>query len=238
MNLIALTTSTSHWSVWLHRRDGWQRAVHAEAGRGTGQRASLTRMVWQLLAEADLQPADLQRVVCDIGPGSFTGLRQGLALARALAWANAIPTHGVGSLQSMAWAVQSQLAAGQTCAVALPARADVDFIGLGNGAAFTERALTQPDALAWWQEFRPDVLAIPAADLGRSLAKMALTQGAQWLELHPEAEAMGRWSLAQPAATSTLAPRYLAVSEAEHHAGVAIPEIMVAAIDRSGGGAI
>ena len=229
MNLLAISTSTPRWSVWLHRADGWQRAIHAEAGRGTGQRASLTQMVWDLLAAADLKPGQLQRIVCDIGPGSFTGLRQGLALARAVAWAHGIPTRGVSSLEAMALVARDQLAKTETCVVALPARSDVDFIGFAG----TERALNAAEAAGWWPSVRPSALAIAPTDHGRSLARLAVSHGARLLDVWPDAETMGRLALAQPDAMSPLTPRYLAVSEAEHHAGVSMPEATLPALDRA-----
>ena len=235
MNLLALSTSTPRWSVWLHRQDGWARAVHAEAGRGTGQRASLTRIVWELLAQAELDVSQLQRVVCDVGPGSFTGLRQGLALARALAWANGIPTHAVGSLQAMALALDALEPGAGPRVVALPARADVDFVGVLQARTLTERALPTSDLATWWQATTPTVLAIPAADQDRRLAVWARAAGTPVVLLEPEAEVMGRWSLSQRDATSPLEPRYLAVSEAENHAGAAVPDAPMTAIDRRGG---
>ncbi len=236
MNLLALSTSTQRWAVWLHRHDGWHRGVQAEAGRGTGQRASLTRMVWQLLDEAALQPADLQRVVCDIGPGSFTGLRQGLALARALAWAHGIPGHGVGSLDAMAWSLRDAIAPGQSLAVALPARADVDFVGLRQPGVWSEQALAAADARAWWQQARPDVLGVPTGDRNRALTRLAEAEGARIVDAYPQAETMGRWYIAHPEVVPlALAPRYLALSEAENHAGVAVPETTVPTINRGAG---
>lgn len=233
IHLLAISTSTSAWSVWLHRADGWSRSVHADAGRGSGQRASLTRMVWGLLAEADLRPSDLQRVVCDVGPGSFTGLRQGLALARALAWAHQIPTQAAGSLRSMAMLQAPHLTPGQTLAVALPARADVDFVGVQAPSGWTERALAHADLHTWWREVRPDLIAVPHTDLHKPLAQWARDRGAPVNTAEPQAEVMGLWSLNQDGVRDELAPRYLAVSEAEHHAGVAVPEAAVPAVDRN-----
>ena len=243
MHLLAISTSTPHWSVWLHRADGWQRAILADAGRGPSlanqqdERASLTRMVWDLLAAADLQPADLQRVVADVGPGSFTGLRQGLALARALAWAHGIPTHGASSLYAMALAAKAELQPDQTLAVALPARANVDFVGWQNGTAWQEAAVNAEDAAAWWRRERPALLVSAAPDPRGTLAQLALQHGARILTLQPQAEVMGRWSLAEgPSAASELTPQYLAVSEAENKAGVAVPDRAVAPENRQTAG--
>ena len=236
MHLLAISTSTPRWSVFLHRDDGWSQSVTADTGRGLGQsntdpRASLTRMVWDLFAEANLQPADLQRVVCDVGPGSFTGLRQGLALARALAWAHGIPTHAVGSLHAMA--LESCGESGQKLVAAIPARAHVDFVGVGTADDWKEQLLSADDAAAWWQQERPEVLAMAGADQGGALAQLANAQGARILARWPRAEVMGQWSLRQTGnVASELVPRYLAVSEAENKAGIAVPERTLVADDR------
>ena len=58
-----------------------------------------------LLAEQDLGPGDVERIVVGIGPGPFTGLRSGIATARALAFAWDVPLHGVMSLDALAWDV-------------------------------------------------------------------------------------------------------------------------------------
>ena len=232
MNLLALTTSTPEWSVWLHRRDGWNQAVRVQGGRGTGQRASLTRMVWDLLAAAEMTPADLECIACDVGPGSFTGLRQGLALAQALAWAHDIPTRGLSSLDVMRSALPGRSMALPDVAVtlpdvvvALPARADVDYVAWREEAA----ALTAADLPAWWQARQPRALAIAPADVDRALACHARSMGAAIVTVVPDAEDLGRLALATPDARSSLAPRYLAVSEAEAHAGIAMPDIAVPA---------
>lgn len=55
-----------------------------------------------LLQRLRLRPADLAAVAVSVGPGSFTGVRVGLATALGLARAAGIPAVGVGSLEALA----------------------------------------------------------------------------------------------------------------------------------------
>jgi tRNA threonylcarbamoyladenosine biosynthesis protein TsaB len=55
-----------------------------------------------LFRQAEWRPGDLDAVVADVGPGLFTGLRVGLATARALTHARGVPAVGVTSLEVLA----------------------------------------------------------------------------------------------------------------------------------------
>jgi tRNA threonylcarbamoyladenosine biosynthesis protein TsaB len=55
----------------------------------------------RLMDEAGVGPADLDLVVAGTGPGTFTGLRIGLAAARALGFALGIPVRGVSTLDAL-----------------------------------------------------------------------------------------------------------------------------------------
>jgi tRNA threonylcarbamoyladenosine biosynthesis protein TsaB len=71
-------------------------------GERTGRPQNLLEGVNELLAQHDAQPQELKRIVVGTGPGSFTGLRMGLAVGRALALALDVQVAGVSTLDALA----------------------------------------------------------------------------------------------------------------------------------------
>jgi tRNA threonylcarbamoyladenosine biosynthesis protein TsaB len=56
----------------------------------------------QLMKECDVEPKDLGKIVVANGPGSYTGVRIGVTIAKTLAWTLGIPIVGVSSLEVIA----------------------------------------------------------------------------------------------------------------------------------------
>ena len=71
-------------------------------GERTTRAVRLLEDVDALLRQAGAHPRDLGRLAVGIGPGSFTGVRVGLAAARGLALALDIPVAGVSTLDALA----------------------------------------------------------------------------------------------------------------------------------------
>jgi len=67
-----------------------------------GQDRELAIMVKRVLSEADITPAQLTKIVVAVGPGSFTGVRIGVAFAKGLAIAVNAPVIGVNLLHVLA----------------------------------------------------------------------------------------------------------------------------------------
>lgn len=55
-----------------------------------------------LLKECDIVPQDLDKIIVAIGPGSYTGVRIGVSIAKTLAWSLNLPIVGVSSLEALA----------------------------------------------------------------------------------------------------------------------------------------
>lgn len=112
MRILAFETSAKAASVAL-LQDG---ALLGEYMQNSGQTHSRTimQMAQDLLKNCDLTAKDVDAVACAAGPGSFTGVRIGLAAAKGFAWGREVPLVGVSTLEAMARAVA--LADGVYCA--------------------------------------------------------------------------------------------------------------------------
>ena len=103
--LLALDTSTDVTIAGL----AWLRpggpAMFAEA-TADAPRAAMSRilpMVDSLLSANGLSVRDVSDIVVGRGPGSFTGVRIGVATAKGLAHGLGVPLYGVGTLDAVAW---------------------------------------------------------------------------------------------------------------------------------------
>lgn len=98
MKLCAIDTSTLIAGVAVGTAD----QLTVRRGRVTSHSDELLAMIDASLREAGLRPAELDGIVCGAGPGSFTGLRIGLATAKGLAFSLGKPLVTVSSLATLA----------------------------------------------------------------------------------------------------------------------------------------
>lgn len=99
MKLLALDTSTEACSVALHY-NGQITAIDEVCPQQHSKR--ILPMIDQLLAEAELSVSQLDGIVFGRGPGSFTGVRIGVAVAQGLAFGADLPLYGISTLAAMA----------------------------------------------------------------------------------------------------------------------------------------
>ena len=100
MNILAFDTATETLAVAAARGDDW--VAHSCNG-GLKHAALLAPLIERVTGELGVRVADVDLVAAGIGPGSFTGVRIGVATAKGIAAAGRARLAGVCGLDTMAW---------------------------------------------------------------------------------------------------------------------------------------
>jgi len=106
--LILLAFDTAQGALSAALRDGEEEIASLFEERTRGHAEALMPMVETVLAEAALGFADLDALAVTVGPGTFTGLRVGLAAARGIALSRGLPLAGVTTLEAIAEPVAAE----------------------------------------------------------------------------------------------------------------------------------
>ena len=101
MRILAIESSAKAASVAL-TEDGTLLSQYFQVSALTHSR-TLLKMAEDLLTNLELTVADVDTIAVAKGPGSFTGIRIGVAAAKGLAWGGDIPVCAVSTLEAMAW---------------------------------------------------------------------------------------------------------------------------------------
>jgi ribosomal-protein-alanine N-acetyltransferase len=107
---LALETATENVSVAVVSANGSSGSHVVAEPVGHGHTRRLTALVQRALGEAGVTARDLKWIASDLGPGSFTGVRVGIATARALAMVSGAQLLGASSLASLAHAASAKKA--------------------------------------------------------------------------------------------------------------------------------
>lgn len=100
MVVLGLDTCLNACSVAV--LDGETVLAYRREEMARGHQERLGPMAAAAMTQAGLPFARLERIGATVGPGSFTGLRVGVAFAKGLASALAVPAVGVGALEALA----------------------------------------------------------------------------------------------------------------------------------------
>ena len=99
MKILAFESSAKAASTAL-LSDGLLLAEYTQNSGQTHSR-TLMQMAKDMLTSCDLTPQDIGAVAVAAGPGSFTGVRIGMACAKGFAWGLQLPLYGVSTLEAM-----------------------------------------------------------------------------------------------------------------------------------------
>jgi len=165
MLLLAIETSRRAGSIALGRPGAAPRSMPLSPGRR--HNVELMVAVDQLFREAGAGPADLGAVAVSAGPGSFTGLRVGMATARALVLATGARAVAVETAHIIARAAPAPEVPGEKLAVALaPKRGEAwgaRYTWRGGGWHPDAPPALQPLEALWEASEGPLALALETA---------------------------------------------------------------------------
>ena len=102
MIILALDTAMAACSAAIVDTDRALPLAAAFVAMERGHAEALAPMVATVLREAGLSASDIDRIAVTTGPGTFTGVRIGLALARGFGAARSIPVIGIDTLSAIA----------------------------------------------------------------------------------------------------------------------------------------
>ena len=199
-----------------------------ESYQNTGLTHSQTLMVMaeNLLKQCGKTVADVSAVAVAAGPGSFTGVRIGVAAAKGFAWGGELPCYGVSTLEAMALSLGAYQ--GYVCPVMDARRSQVYnalyYVNQGQPDCITE------DRAISLEQLKQELLALKEPVFlvgdGSILTYRTLSEEVPNLVLPPEhrmhQRAVGVALLAaqkiaagEPGDGAALTPNYLRLSQAE-----------------------
>lgn len=209
MIVLGIDTSTAVISVAV-LRDG--ALVAARTDTVEHNRTGLLTLIDQVVAAVGLAPADIDAVAVGAGPGSFTGLRIGMATAKGIAFAVGKPLWAVSSLAALA---HGSLAADDPSPIVavLDARRSEVYAGVYRRTGASVESIADERVMA-----PGEVAALGArfvGDAGRTYPELTALPGT-W-DVTPTARAVAELALAGARADILVggAPTYIRPSEAE-----------------------
>jgi tRNA threonylcarbamoyladenosine biosynthesis protein TsaB len=216
--ILALETSSSLCAVCVLDETTGEALAEVSNDIGRGHAERLMGDAAAALSQAGAYYSGLTAIACGAGPGSFTGIRVGIAAGRGLGLALKIPVHGVTSLQAIALQAVASAGGRGLLAVQDAGREELHMQRFDHDA----RPLGRPLALSLAQLLDQ----LPDMPLFACGSGAPLLEGRANLEIAskpfvPTAVSVARASL-DPAMTVPPKPLYLRAPDAKPQAGFAV----------------
>nr|MEE4267175.1 tRNA (adenosine(37)-N6)-threonylcarbamoyltransferase complex dimerization subunit type 1 TsaB [Candidatus Krumholzibacteria bacterium] len=200
---------------------------------------ALLVVVNEMLTAAGKDRRDLRRVAVTTGPGSFTGVRIGVATGKGLAWGLGCELFGVTSLEAMAAALLAEHSEATWAVPVLDARRGEVFAGVYKRSGSWVECCVSPSARkpdAWWEHLLltlddpnspayggdgTGILLGQGETLRPELAQQGMPQVRPWTSSHPATApalavaASAGADLLAPVHPFAMVPSYLRGSDAE-----------------------
>jgi tRNA threonylcarbamoyladenosine biosynthesis protein TsaB len=229
MNVLAFDTCLGALSVAVRWRSAagewlWRDAYEV---RSSGHAERLFPTIVEVMEGAGLSLSAIDRFAVTAGPGTFTGVRVGVAAARAFALATGKPLVGVTSLAAMAHRADLLLGperAGRPLAVAVDARRAMVYFQqfVGDVSAGGAARLVTPDEAAGMIADTPAVAIGSGAEAVAAAAGMGVE--VRLPDLQPHARSVAALALVLDP-TVPLTPIYLRPPDVRPQTGAAVPRM-------------
>lgn len=112
MKILSLDTSSKNAIIVITQNEEKIIELNNEEEKTHSQK--LMPMIDEAFQKSKLSLDDIGLIICCLGPGSFTGVRIGIATAKAFADSKNIPVVGVNSLEALAYSLETE---GKICAI-------------------------------------------------------------------------------------------------------------------------
>ncbi|MBQ8514486.1 MAG: tRNA (adenosine(37)-N6)-threonylcarbamoyltransferase complex dimerization subunit type 1 TsaB [Ruminococcus sp.] len=138
-------------------------------------------LVQRILEDTGLTLSDVDRMAAAAGPGSYTGLRIGIAAVKAMSFALKIPCCGISTLEALAW--QAHLAGEDTVCAVMKARKGLVYAGMYHFSGESCQILMQDQLL-------PEQALLTQLQELDGAVTLTGDGGAAFLEEHSQLEAL------------------------------------------------
>lgn len=178
--LCAVDTSTALGSVALFEDD---RLIAEEARRVSNAHGeSLLPMIAEVFAKVGWRPADVGRWCVGLGPGSFTGVRIGVATVKGIVLGTGAELVGVGALEAMATlALAAREGDVPVVVAAIDAIRGEVYLQV-RGAAGSEPVCLAPEAIEPWLDGISTATSSPTLLVGEASTKIVLSRPVERLD--------------------------------------------------------
>lgn len=220
--LAAIEVSTRISSVALFDLEKGQEVAQSVLPTHVESSATLLPALQALLTAQGLMAKDITAVAVALGPGSFTGIRVGIATAEGLAMPSHLPVFGISTLDGLAENLRSAGLQGETLCL-IDAQRGECFVGRYSieKETFRETALPQISKVERLADFISDKAWVVGAGFLKyeKEIKTSLADKGKWIEgeLHnPQAMSIARaayrqWKSGIQPSMDTLKPLYLRI---------------------------
>ncbi|WP_372813756.1 tRNA (adenosine(37)-N6)-threonylcarbamoyltransferase complex dimerization subunit type 1 TsaB [Paenibacillus sp.] len=172
--MLSVDTSTTSMTTALSRGGEWTGELTSYAERNHS--LYLVPTLQKLMAEAGIRPKELSAFAVGVGPGSYTGVRIGVTVAKTFAWTHNLALIGVSTLEAMALGGAYMTATGEQ------ADTGETIVGQGGRLAAMDVVLRQANG----QQEKTWVVPMIEARRGQAFAAVYEASPAGWRCVVPD----------------------------------------------------